>query len=377
MNLPFPSSLRPPARVEPSPPSADLIDVIDAQGRVAWANGERCAALGYPEGALSGMPVASCYAPAAVEWLRARHARLTDEPAEIALTRRDGSELRVLARAVGTPDDGGRLTIVKTALGALAARHERPFVHVNCGSIPESLFESELFGHERGAFTGALGTGKRGYIEAAAGGTLFLDEIGELPPGCQAKLLHFLEDGSVQAIGATQARRVDTAVIAATNRDLRGLVAARSFRADLFFRIATFTIELPSLRGPEAVGPMLDLLLARLNAGRDVPLALSDAARRRLLAHEYTGNVRELRNALECASILADNCIDVAHLPAWMQRTPSAEDGRHAPVNLRERVRQLERQAIAEAIARHGSKREAARRLGIDVATLIRKARAD
>lgn len=125
MNLPFPSSLRPPARAEPSPPSADLIDVIDAQGRVAWANGEQCAALGYPEGALAGMPVASCYAPAAVEWLRARHARLTDEPAEIALTRRDGSELRVLARAVGTPDDGGRLTIVKTALGALAARLER------------------------------------------------------------------------------------------------------------------------------------------------------------------------------------------------------------------------------------------------------------
>ncbi|MGE3773363.1 MAG: sigma-54 interaction domain-containing protein [Gammaproteobacteria bacterium] len=280
----------------------------------------------------------------------------------------------------------GETGVGKTALArrihALSGRRDRPFVHVNCGSIPESLFESELFGYERGAFTGALGSGKRGYIEAAAGGTLFLDEIGELPLACQAKLLHFLEDGSVQAVGATQARRADTAVIAATNRDLRALVTARAFRADLFFRISTFTLELPALRGPDAVAPLLDLLFARLNVGREPPLTLAPEARQRLLAHEFTGNVRELKNLLECASILADDCIEPDHLPAWVRQgaTPTddaadvaGDDG----ATLRERVRQLERRAIAEAVTRHGSKREAARWLGIDVATLIRKSRED
>jgi len=275
----------------------------------------------------------------------------------------------------------GETGVGKTALArrihAQSARGDRPFVHVNCGSIPDSLFESELFGYERGAFTGALGSGKRGYIEAAAGGTLFLDEIGELPLACQAKLLHFLEDGSVQAVGATQARRADTAVIAATNRDLRALVSSRAFRADLFFRIATFMLELPALRGPEAIEPMLERLLARVNATRETPLALSAAAQRLLLAHEYTGNVRELKNLLECASILADDCIETEHLPAWMRAGSAPHEAGEDAAPLRARVRELERQTIAEAVARHGSKREAARRLGIDVATLIRKARED
>jgi len=284
----------------------------------------------------------------------------------------------------------GETGVGKTALArrihAQSARRARPFVHVNCGSIPESLFESELFGYERGAFTGALGAGKRGYIEAAAGGTLFLDEIGELPLACQAKLLHFLEDGSVQAVGATQARRADTAVIAATNRDLRALVAARLFRADLFFRIATFTLELPALRGADMIAPMLDLLLARVNAGRELPLSLAPETRQQLLTHEFTGNVRELKNLLECASILADERIDPEHLPAWVRQRAlagsgdadaAADERDEEGASLRERVRRFERRVIAEAVARHGSKREAARRLGIDIATLIRKARED
>ena len=218
-------------------------------------------------------------------------------------------------------------------------------------------------------------------IEAAAGGTLFLDEIGEIPLSCQAKLLHFLEDGSVQSVGATQARRTDTAVIAATNHDLRARVAARAFRADLYHRIATFTLELPSLRGHDAIAPMLELLLARANAERERPLTLSPSARRVLLKHDYPGNVRELRNILEYASIVADDVIEAEHLPAHML-TADGGGVEHGALSvtsgsLRERVRQLEREAISDAVARHGSKREAARRLGIDVATLIRKARTD
>ncbi len=192
----------------------------------------------------------------------------------------------------------GETGVGKTALArnihARSTRRDAPFVHVNCGSIPDTLFESELFGYERSAFTGALGTGKRGYIEAAAG-TLFCDEIGDIPLHCQAKLLHFLEDGSVQSVGATQARRTDTAVIAATNHDLRKQVATRAFHADLYHRIATFTLQLPPLRGRDTIAPLLDLLLARVNAERERPLQLAAAARRLLLAYDYPGNVRELR----------------------------------------------------------------------------------
>lgn len=271
--------------------------------------------------------------------------------------------------------------LVASALHSRSHRAHEHFVPVDCCTLQPTLFESELFGYERGAFTGALGAGKRGYIEAAAGGTLFLDEIGEIPLSCQAKLLHFLEDGSVQSVGATQARRTDTAVIAATNHDLRARVAARAFRADLYHRIATFTLELPSLRGHDAIAPMLELLLARANAEREQPLTLSPSARRVLLKHDYPGNVRELRNILEYASIVADDVIEAEHLPAHML-TADGGGVEHGALSvtsgsLRERVRQLEREAISDAVARHGSKREAARRLGIDVATLIRKARTD
>lgn len=273
---------------------------------------------------------------------------------------------------------GAGKTVLAKRIHERSARHGRPFVHVNCGSVPEALFESELFGYERGAFTGALAGGKRGYVERAAGGTLFLDEIGELPAGCQAKLLHFLEDGSVQAVGAAGGRQVDVAVIAATNRDLRALVAAGQFRRDLYWRISTFCIELPALRTPSAVDAMIDVQLARLNAQRDTPIALSAAARALLVAHEYEGNVRELRNILECAAIMAEHLVEPEHLPAYVREPAVAvASAADSAAPLRVRVREFERAAIREAVARCGSKREAARRLGIDVATLIRKARED
>ena len=274
-------------------------------------------------------------------------------------------------------ETGAGKTVLARQIHARSPRAARPFVHVNCGSIPESLFESEVFGYERGAFTGALATGKRGYIERAAGGTLFLDEIGEIPLACQAKLLHFLEDGSLQAVGAASGKQVDTAVISATNRDLRALVAAGQFRRDLYFRISTFTIEVPSLKTGEAIDAMLEVQLALLNAGRDTPLGLSPSARRLLLAHDYEGNVREMKNILECASIMAADIIEPEHLPDYVRvATPATPAGAGTSgAALRSRVREFERAAIAEALASCGSKREAARRLGIDVATLIRKAR--
>ncbi|MEN9728542.1 MAG: Nitrogen fixation protein VnfA [Pseudomonadota bacterium] len=276
-------------------------------------------------------------------------------------------------------------TVLARQLHERAAGAGRSFVHVNCGGIPESLFESELFGYERGAFTGALQGGKQGYIERAAGGTLFLDEIGELPPQCQAKLLKFLEDGSVQPVGGAQARQVDTKVICATNRDLQAMVRAGSFRLDLFHRIAMFSVRLPALRGREAIARMLDAQLAAINARRPSPLSLAAACRERLLAHRYEGNVREMRNILEYVSLMAGTVAETEHLPEHVW-SPEADESRTglvhslrdgAPAVLRERVRRFERALIAEAVASHGTKREAARQLGIDVATLIRKERAD
>lgn len=316
---------------------------------------------------------------------RARTAPRREEPPTLLLAPEtehlaDKAALAVTRRAsvLLLGETGAGKTVLAKRIHERSARRGQPFVHVNCGSIPESLFESELFGYERGAFTGALAGGKRGHVERAAGGVLFLDEIGELPLACQAKLLHFLEDGSVQAVGAAQGRQVDVAVIAATNRDLRALAAAGQFRRDLYYRIATFVIELPPLRSPAAIDAMIDVQLGRLNATRETPLALSAATRALLLAHEYEGNVRELRNILECAAILAEELAEPEHLPAHVRAPLASASGRGAdPMPLRDRVRQFEREAIREALAQGGSKREAARRLGIDVATLIRKARED
>lgn len=282
----------------------------------------------------------------------------------------------------------GETGVGKTALARQlhqrAAGKGRPFVQVNCGGIPESLFESELFGYERGAFTGALQAGKQGYIERAAGGTLFLDEIGELPLQCQSKILKFLEDGCIQPVGSSQGRQVETLVICATNRDLQAMVRAGEFRLDLFHRIAMFTLRLPALRGRDAIARMLDVQLAAINAARPRPLALAPDCRERLLAHHYEGNVREMRNILEYAALMAEGVAGIAHLPEHigLESPDAAQPELHGtesemPSGLRLQVRQFERALIAEAVAAHGTKREAARRLGIDVATLIRKERND
>ena len=253
-------------------------------------------------------------------------------------------------------------------------RQAGTFVHVNCGSIPESLFESELFGYERGAFTGALQGGKRGHIERAAGGTLFLDEVGEVPLGCQAKLLRFLEDGSLQPVGGQPGRRIDVAVVCATNRDLKAMVEAGTFRRDLYFRIASFCVDLPPLRHSGLLPALIEQQLASLNAERDVPLVLAADTLALLLAHPFEGNVRELRNLLEYASIVAERVAAPSHLPTYVRERQCSGDQGGA---LRTRVRAFERRLIAEALAQGSSKREAARRLGIDVATLIRKSRDD
>jgi transcriptional regulator of acetoin/glycerol metabolism len=277
----------------------------------------------------------------------------------------------------------GESGVGKTAIARhihdMAAGREAPFVHVNCGSIPETLFESEMFGYERGAFTGALQAGKRGFIETARGGTLFLDEVGEIPPSSQAKLLKFLEDSTIQPVGSAVSRRIETTVITATNRDLRQMIAQGGFRGDLFYRIATFPVAIPPLRERPDRETLLDALLARVNAGRRPKLRLSAACRTALLAAKLPGNVRELAGIIDYLDIVADDLAGLEHLHNIpLAAAPVTEPTSPAPPvsgTLKDMTAAFEEQIIRAAVAKYGSKREAARHLGIDGATLIRKLR--
>jgi transcriptional regulator with GAF, ATPase, and Fis domain len=203
-------------------------------------------------------------------------------------------------------ESGTGKELVAKAIHNLGPRATRPFVVVNCAAIPEALFESELFGHNRGAFTGAVES-RLGRIHAAHGGTLFLDEVGELPLTMQAKLLRFLQEGEVQRLGSHDIFRVDVRVIAATNSNLAGLVSKRQFREDLFYRLTVFPIELDPLRDrPEDIGPLSEFFLSSLSAETDDPKkTLSPEALRILQGNEWRGNVRELQHAIERAFILA------------------------------------------------------------------------
>jgi DNA-binding NtrC family response regulator len=203
---------------------------------------------------------------------------------------------------------GSGKELVARALHTLSPRAARPFVAVNCAAIPEALLESELFGHARGAFTGAV-QAQLGRIPAAHGGTLFLDEVSELPFGMQAKLLRFLEQKEVQRLGTSEVARVDVRVIAASNVDLAGRAGRGEFREDLFYRLSAFPLELPSLaerRGD--IVPLAEHFLAGMAAATSGPCPrLSGEARGILEGHPWKGNVRELQHVMERASILIEN----------------------------------------------------------------------
>jgi transcriptional regulator with PAS, ATPase and Fis domain len=271
-------------------------------------------------------------------------------------------------------ESGVGKTVIARHLHRLATARDAPFVHVNCGSIPETLFESEMFGYERGAFTGALQAGKRGYIETARGGTLFLDEIGEIPLASQAKLLKFLEDSTIQPVGSAVSKRIATTIIAATNRDLRAMIAEGNFRGDLFYRIANFPVSIPPLRERPDKETLLDAILAKVNEGRKPKLTLSPACRAALLAAKLPGNVRELLGIIDYLDIVADDVAAPEHL-AEALLSPEAATAPSASGTLKDMTASFEEQVIRDAVARYGSKREAAKRLGIDGATLIRKLR--
>ena len=290
------------------------------------------------------------------------------------------------ARILLTGESGTGKTEIAKHLHGLVCGDNRPFVHVNCGSIPESLFESEMFGYERGSFTGALQGGKKGLIENAGGGTLFLDEVGEIPLMSQAKLLKFLEDGTVQRIGAAAAKRADVRVIAATNRDLDLMVREGRFRRDLYFRLNVIALDVPPLRGrQDLIRALIDLFVGRANARRKPAMELDDACLERLLEHDYPGNIRELANIVEHLSVVAETRAGKADLPpsvgdvaapVFARALPGAAPRGFPHISLKDEVRAYESELIGEAIRLLGSKRKAADALGVDIGTVVRKTRA-
>jgi DNA-binding NtrC family response regulator len=265
------------------------------------------------------------------------------------------SEARVLILG----ESGTGKELVAGALHALSRRSDKPYIRINCAAIPETLLESELFGHEKGAFTGALKQ-KPGRVEEADGGTLFLDEIADMSRALQAKLLRFLEDGSFTRVGGTQELRVDVRLLAATNRDIVAAIAEGAFREDLFHRLNVVQLRLHPLRerGEDVLLLARHFLKSLAPAINPRVRQLSAPAERRLVAHLWPGNVRELRNAIERALILESTSeLQYANLPdfAVEQRLPrtdgQAEELVEGPLDTL--LAAHERRVIEAALARH------------------------
>jgi len=273
---------------------------------------------------------------------------------------------------------GSGKEVLARHLHALAHASEAPFVHVNCAALPESVVESELFGHEKGAFTDAR-SARRGLLEAANGGTLFLDEVGELPVGLQAKLLTFLDSGRFRRVGSSSEETSTARVVAATNRNLEAEIRSGRFREDLWFRLSVFALHVPPLRDrPEDVIPLADALLGELSAelGRKGAV-LGSVAKERLLRYPFPGNVRELRNVLERALVLEPSAeLDLPVLDGQPEPLPGGTPGSGpfviggAPIAMEE----LERRYARHVLGQLGGRRvEAAKALGLSYPTFLKR----
>ena len=284
-------------------------------------------------------------------------------------------------------ENGTGKELVAKAVHRMSKRADKRFVATNCSAFNDNLLESELFGHRRGSFTGAV-SDKPGLFEVADGGTFFLDEVGDMSPALQVKLLRVLQEGVFMPVGATEPRKVDVRIIAATNRDLGGMVKSGAFREDLYYRLHVVAVRVPPLRERRDDIPLLcEHFMAKLSERDGTSKVLSQRALDRLMTHEWPGNVRELENEIERLWVLSghESLIDEEHLTPVIRnggrRVPVAAAGGSAaaqsPVpnsTLPEAVEDLERRMIIEGLRRaKGNKTRAAEELGISRRNLIRK----
>ncbi|MBU8771389.1 sigma-54 interaction domain-containing protein [Cytobacillus oceanisediminis] len=259
---------------------------------------------------------------------------------------------------------------------SVSNRKDRPFISINCGAIPENLLESELFGYEKGAFTGALKDGKKGLFETAGSGTIFLDEIGDMPVSLQVKLLHVLDDRNVRRIGGTASFKVDCRIIAATNKDIKELVRAGQFREDLFYRLNVVPITIPSLRErKEDLLFLAKMFLDSMNNKYKMKKTFSEEAIRALYDYNYPGNIRELQNMIERLVIntIGDTIEAEKILEMTEASSPSTQSEEITP--LKEAVEQLERNMLFTAFQKYKTTRRVAEALKIDQSTVVKKAK--
>jgi serine/threonine-protein kinase PknK len=280
--------------------------------------------------------------------------------------------LSLLDRVAPTPmpvllqgESGTGKELVARAIHDNSPRAHRPFVAENCGAIPETLLESTLFGHVRGAFTGA-DRARAGLFEAADGGTLFLDEIGEMSPAMQSRLLRVLQEGEVRPVGGERVRRVDVRVVAATHRDLPDMVSRGAFREDLYYRLAVIVVRVPALRDRREDIPDLVAHFLRQGARRDV--SIDRAALAAICAAPWPGNVRQLQSEVLRAVVLAEDLIRTEHLTVSTETAPGARapTGGHTGLDLRNAVEDVERAMVLQALTSHGGNQtHAAKTLGL------------
>lgn len=279
-----------------------------------------------------------------------------------------------------TGETGVGKTFIAEHIHQLSERCSQPFVHVNCSAIPESLIESELFGYQKGAFTGASSTGKIGLVKMAEKGTLFLDEISELPFHLQSKLLLLLQNKTYMPIGDTKMHAADVRIIAATNANLHDLVKIGKFRHDLYYRLNILPINVPSLRErKEDIFPLLYFYLQKWNSKHNQQRKFSTEVLDVLHQYEWPGNVRELENLVERIVITAKSDeIQIADLPEELRSIGTFDEGLFSlgsNLSLTERTEAFEKELIAQALRLHGSTRKAAAALGITQSLLMRRIR--
>jgi transcriptional regulator with PAS, ATPase and Fis domain len=283
---------------------------------------------------------------------------------------------RSLATVLILGESGTGKELIARALHDQSPRKAKPFITVNCGALPDALLESELFGYKAGAFTDAK-KDKPGKFSLAEGGTLFLDEIGDISAAMQVKLLRFLQEKTFEPLGAAASEKADVRVIAATHRDLPAMVKSQEFRHDLYYRINVLSVTLPPLRRRRCDIPLLcDHFIALFNRryGKEIALVSNDALNR-LLAHDFPGNIRELENIIEHAFVMCGEAvIQMHHLPGALGGATGAGEAAAPGLSGFGSFRELEKSFLEKILAESGgSRRTAARRLGIDPSTLFRK----